>query len=198
VIGLIVIGAIAVYIAAAWLIISKTGTPIGRVAVGLLAIAIPFWEFPIGYWNLLRQCKNEGGNHISKDFQPSPSIALDFTFHQRPRELMTLGFHIVEYSSGDKFTRFTRNGDGMTESIHDSSISQLTYRREIVKELPWNLDRYDDVIVRKKDGATVARQTDFRWRGMWWEDALNARVTPGTRCAGVGGIPLVSVLPQFK
>jgi hypothetical protein len=194
--GLIFFGVVIAYVALFWGVAAKVKSALARVATIAVALLIPFWEFPIGYWNLHLHCRNESGNHISKEFAPSPSIVLDFTFPQRPREVMTLGFDIVEYASGNKITRYAKSGDGMTETIHEAAISQIEYRREIVKPLPWNLERYDHVVARRSDGKIVARQTDFNWRGTWWEKLLNARVLPGGQCAGARDTALISALPR--
>ena len=196
-IGLLVLGGAAAYVGIFWFVISKARNRGERISAVVIAFLIPFWDLPIGLINYYQHCKNESGNRIEKGFAVPDSI-LFYDTSYKPREMMKLGFQVVEYATRDKVTRYTKDGEGMLESFHKSPISQISYRYGGWTPLSWNLDRSDYVVVRASDGKTVARQSDFSWRGTWWEALSRIRLVSLSRCAGATDEPLLETLARSR
>lgn len=195
--GLIVLGLAGAYVALFWLITAKANGWGKRIGVLAVAIAIPFWEFPFGYWTLLQHCKLESGIHVGNEFTPSDSI-LFFNYAYKPAEAAALGYKTIEYLSQGNVIRYTRVGEELEKSTHRQPTSKISYRAEGWQELPWGVARYDYLVTRLADGKVVARQTDFNWSGLYWERALRVWITPQPRCEGAMNASLLRSLPKAK
>ena len=48
--------------------------------------------------------------------------------------------------------------------------------------LPWRVLRNDVLIARAKDDRVVARQSQFQWAGMWWQEQASPVLGRGGVC----------------
>ena len=193
-IGLLVLGGVAAYVALWWFVISKARNRSERISAIVIALLIPFWDLPISYLKFIKLCSEEGGIHINKDFRPTNSILIAEGTGYRPENVLKLGFTTAEFVFREQIVRYSDDGKGIVKSSHTTPNSALKFQFLGQRMLPWRLTRTDYVVTRVDDGQVVARQTDFGWLGMWWEVALGIRFTSGNRCAGVWDRELLAAL----
>lgn len=192
--SLIVIGLITAYVAMFVFIVRKARNRPQKVAATAIAIVIPFWDLPVGYFNFLQSCLEEGGVRVTKIIPPAPALLIDETTRYTPHEVLRFGFTAVEFSSPDGTVRFTKGSNGVTKSVHAAPMSELKIEHTGVTSLSWNLDRWDYVARSIKDGSVVATQRDFRWRGMWWQIAMAPFLGEGPYCMDDSAPTLLAVL----
>jgi hypothetical protein len=196
--GLIVIGVVVAYVAIFWFVIAKARNRGERISAIVIALLIPFWDLPIGYLNFYQHCSQEGGIYIDKEFRAPDSILIGESSAYRPDTVLKLGFKTVEFKDREDIIRFTAGVDKVAKSIHTTPISLLKIEYSGHKLLPWNLVRTEQIVTRLKDGKVVAKQTDFSWRGMWWEVSTRVHVISPTQCYGVREKSLLASLREAK
>ena len=52
----------------------------GRIAFIAIAVGLPFWELPYGYYNFQKLCREEGALRILESIAPQESICVDYPF----------------------------------------------------------------------------------------------------------------------
>ena len=197
-IGLLVLGAAAMYVALWWFVISKARNRGERISAVVVALLIPFWDLPIGYINFYKHCSQEGGIYIDKEFRAPDAILIGESSAYRPDTVLKLGIKTVEFKDREDIIRFTLDANKVARSIHTTPISALKIENSGHKLLPWNLVRTEQIVTRLKDGKVVAKQTDFSWRGMWWEVSTRVHVISPAQCSGVREKSLLASLMEAK
>ena len=196
-IGLLVLGGAAAYVAIFWFVIAKARNRGERISAIVVALLIPFWDLPFGYANFYRHCSNEGGVRVSKNLQAN-TILVDQSAGYTPEEILKLGFKSVEYLATDKVIRYEPALKGVTKSTHPSPLSTLRVHSPGSKPLSWNLIRHDYFVSQIDGGQVVASQTDFEWRGMWWQVSGAPLFGHGGFCLGVNDRPMLSLVAGVK
>ncbi len=168
-IGLTVLAVIAIYIGVFAYIVVHARNRAEKIAAIVVALAIPFWDLPFGYFNFYHHCSQDGGLHISKDLPALNAILIDPSVGYRPEDVLRFGFKTVEYANSSETIRYTADASGLSKSIHSAPISPIKIQYSGNQMLPWNLIRSDYIVSRVDNGQVIARQTDFKWRGLWWQ-----------------------------
>src|SRR6185436_10438805 len=68
----------------------------GRIAFFAIAVALPFWELPYGYYNFQRLCRNETALIVSEKVLPQDSVCIDYFDAGLYRQLVQAGFSRIE------------------------------------------------------------------------------------------------------
>jgi hypothetical protein len=156
----------------------------GRIAFFAIAVGLPFWELPYGYYNFVKLCKDEGGLRVFAEIAPQRTICADYPFDASAQTLNRFGFATVEARSktGEviQFIGAASESIPQTKAKSVSSDYCVTFVNNNV--LPWRVYRHDFVILRSKDGSIVARHSVFDWAGMWWQQATSPILGNGGGC----------------
>jgi hypothetical protein len=196
--GLIVLGFIASYVLLAWFIIKAAPGIGGKTAAVTFSVLIPFWDLPFGYANFHRNCSEYGGVHFASKVGANEAILVDQDIGYQPDELIRLGYRVVEYGSPGRILRFTATSSGLVKSTHDAALSQIKVHAIGNQVLPWNLMRQDFLITRIDTGTVLARHTEFRWRGLWWQVQAAPLLGEGIRCYSRGGEQILPAVARGK
>jgi len=196
--GLMFYGAVAIYIAAWWLVVRWLKTRWAKAGAIFIALAIPFWEVPIGYVNFQLNCAEHGGLHTIENLQPVDSIFVERETGYTPELLARYGFKVLEYESSGSVLRYTQVESGVTKSLDGSITSQVKIAFSGNRKLDWNLSRRDFTASRIHTGQVIARNTSFRWGGTWWQVELSPLLGDGGRCYEVGGAPVLLAITGGK
>ena len=156
----------------------------GRIAFFAIAVGLPFWELPYGYFNFQKLCREEGALRILESIAPQESICVDYPFDTVAEGMLKKGFVSVEArdkSGGvSKFVRTPRGDIG--KATTDRVTSEYCVTRAFVRGLPWRAMRNELIVVRNSDKRVVARHSDFVWFGMWWQEAALPVLGRGGEC----------------
>ena len=193
-IGLIVLAVVVVYIAFWWFAFKRVGRWWQKTAVVLVALAIPFWEVPIGYTNLLIHCSSEGGVRVSKSLKPVDSILMDPSAAYAPEQIFGFGFKAAEYIREGKTFRYVPSPKGRSSSVHEAPISTVKVHSSGRRALPWKLMRWDYFVSDIKTGEVLASATTFRWGGLWWQELASPLLGDGTYCPGGEAKPMLAIV----
>ena len=196
--GLLILAAAVAYVGLCWFLAAKSQNIWLRSTVILIAILIPFWDFPIGLMNFYQHCSREGGIHIDKNFRLGDSILFGKGVGIRPEEISKFNFKTVEIPSRDTFIRYTETENGLIKTTDSKSISPIRYESLGWESMRWNLRRIEHVIRQTTDGKIVASRTDFSWGGMWWEQHIGIRGEFWSHCSGVPQKSLLTYLTDLK
>lgn len=164
----------------------------GRIAFLAIAVGLPFWELPYGYYNLQELCRTQGALKVFEPIMPQESICVDYPFETAASSMLKRGFKKVE--SRDK-----KGGVVGHRNVKAADIESLVAERvtseycvtySFVRGLPWRAMRNEFVVVRNSDQRLVARHSDFVWFGMWWQEAALPFFGRGGECRhdGIGSI----------
>src|SRR5713101_5452421 len=124
-IGLTVLAVIAIYIGVFAYIVVHARNRAEKIAAIVVALAIPFWDLPFGYFNFYRHCSQEGGLHVSNDLPALNAILIDPSVGYRPEDVLRFGFKAVEYANRGETIRYTADGGGLSKSTHPRPISAI-------------------------------------------------------------------------
>ena len=181
--GLAILAGIAIYVSVCWLIVRALKTTWAKSAAVLAALAIPFWDLPIGYYNYYRHCAEEGGLRVSVQIAPMDAILVDPDTGYTPQELLRRGFKVIEVGRpGETIYRFTVEDGRLVKSTHSTPVSEFRIGFMGHKSLPWNLVQSETLITRVKSGEVLVRQNTFRWRGLWWQVQAAPLLGDGAIC----------------
>ena len=159
----------------------------GRVAFFVVAVGLPFWELPYGYYNFQRLCREETRLQVLEKIMPQEIACADYPYATLHKVLLSSGFRTVE--TGGKtgeIRRFAARSDGgIEESIQQRLESNycLSFQNNI--RLAWRVLRHDQLITRVSDRKIAASQSRFSWLGMWWQEVLQPILGRGGECADV-------------
>jgi hypothetical protein len=173
----------------------------GRIAFFALAVGIPFWELPYGYYNFQKLCREDGSLKIIEPIAPQQSICVDYPFETAALGMLKAGFVSVE--ARDKngvVVKFLKAPSGDVEKVKkDRVVSGYCVTHAFVRGLPWRIMRNELVVVRDSDRRVVARHNDFVWFGMWWQEAALPVLGRGGECRHDGmGVIAKSLLRGAK
>lgn len=154
----------------------------GRIAFLAIAVGLPFWELPYGYYNFQRLCDTEARLLVFEKIPPQDSICLQDLDSGLYAGLTNAGFKRIEVTGkSDDSKRDAQSGRVLR--MARSSIKSnycLGFQENI--SLPWRISRGDVLITRVNDNKVVARQSHFSWAGMWWQEQLRPILGFGGTC----------------
>jgi len=156
----------------------------GRIAFFTLAVGLPFWELPYGYYNFQKLCKEYGGLKTFEPISPQKIVCVAYPFDSAASGLLKAGFSMVE--ARDKIggvNRISRAPSGEFESTKVNQVTSeycITYA--FVRGLPWRVMRNEMTVSRESDHRLVARHSEFVWFGMWWQEAATPVLGRGGEC----------------
>lgn len=182
--GALVLLILAAYIGIWWFLVTRFKNRWAKSAVVLVALAIPFWEVPVGYANFYLHCANEAGVRVSKNLKPVDSILMDPSAMYTPEEIFRLGFKTAEYIQRGQTIRYVPSAKGRSSSIHAAPISTIKVHSSGSQSLAWNLTRSDTAVSSITTGEVLATQTYFRWGPLWWQELATPMLGGGTYCFG--------------
>ena len=193
-IGLAVLAVVAAYVAVFGFVIAKARSRTEKISAIVIALLIPFWDLPIGYLNFSRHCSEDGGIKVNKGLPATDAILVEASAGYTPEEIFRFGFKAAEYLSPTGIIRYTAGEKGVVKTAHPSPKSALKIQFNGEKQLPWNLVRSDYIVTRLDSGQVMATQTDFKWRGMWWQVSGAPIFGYGISCLGARDLPMLAVI----
>ena len=168
-IGLAVLAGIAIYIAVWWLLVSSLKRTWAKAAAIVIALAIPFWDLPLGYSSFTGHCREEGGLHQLGRVAANEGVFFSYGTGVKAEYLFGLGAHFVEYLRPDEsVTRYSRLTNGSIEKTTvDKPSSPVRLQAKFNVELPWNIYKNEVVLWDVQSNRPLARATSFYWIGGW-------------------------------
>ena len=167
----------------------------GRIAFFAIAVALPFWELPYGYYNFQKLCREEVGLQVSEKILPQEIVCADYPYVTLHGELLKSGFASVETrSKAGEINRYATRPDGGIEKLEQQKLTSnycLTFVNNI--QLPWRVLRHDQLVARANDGRIVARQSRFTWSGMWWQEDGRPIFGRGGDCSDKGNRSILAL-----
>ena len=168
-IGLTVLAVIAIYIGLCLWMFRSLKRPWARVLGAIAALALPFWDWPIGYYKFQRLCSEEGGIHVGSKLAPVAAVLVDPSVGYTVDQLLNFGFQTVEYGTANQFDRHSNGSLPNSQKNQTVPISKLRIEAKRNQRLPWNIFQNDLIASRIDTTQVVARQTGFTWLGTWWQ-----------------------------
>lgn len=168
-IGLLIFGVAAGYVAL-WYYVFKTARNRGeRVAAVLVAVLIPFWDLPIGYFEFQRHCRAEGGVHVYDRIPAQVMLYFESAPLSSVNELLKQGFSVVEISlpDGKGLVRHELEQGRIISRIVESPESPIAISITRNEKLSWNIYRDQHVARSINPSKLVATYSWFSWRGGW-------------------------------
>ena len=154
----------------------------GRIAFFAIAVGLPFWELPYGYYNFQKLCREEMELKVFERISPQQIVCADYPFVTLHGELLRSGFTIVETrGKAGEIKRYTARPE-LVDSGRQSLESTYCLTFVNNNQLPWRVLRHDQLITYAQDGHVVARQSRFSWSGMWWQEGLRPLLGRGGEC----------------
>ena len=196
-IGLAVLAVVAIYVAVCWFAITKARNRGEKVFALLIALLIPLWDLPIGYFSYRNLCSSEGGIHIYKRFPPQDKVFLDSLPSFSVNQMLRQGWKTVEVirmdGKGIARHELGPNKEVITQEVQQP-ISNITVSIVRGQTLPWNIVREDRYARTRGDNETVARYSSFSWQGGWVYRLLSPVLGPGVSCSIGPEDPVVALL----
>jgi hypothetical protein len=183
-IGLAVIAGVALYIGIFWLILRALKQGWAKALAVLIALAIPFWDLPIGYKSFTSLCAEQGGIRVLTKLPPQKSVLFASATGLKPAQLLIKGLQFVEYKTPNgKITRFTKSSNGHIEESDVSSSASLVLIRTTYNDLlTWNVYRNESSLVDAWTNRTIATATSFYWLGGWLQRRMSPIFAGNGRC----------------
>ncbi|MEO8145362.1 MAG: hypothetical protein ABI654_14220 [Betaproteobacteria bacterium] len=165
----------------------------GRIAFFAIAVGLPFWELPYGYYNFRKLCDEETALKVIQKFQPQDSICIEYFDLGLYRQLVQAGFTRIEITSrSDNAKEYASNGRVfMTNREQAKSPYCLVFQGNI--SMSSRIQRSDAVLVRVVDNFPVAKQSDFRWDGTWWQKDTQPILGFGGWCTSSLTAPILAL-----
>ena len=195
-IGLAVLAGIAIYIAVWWLLVSSLKRTWGKAAAIVVALAIPFWDLPIGYSNFYVHCRDDAGTRVPKAVSSLNTILIDSSSGYTPDELLRYGFSTVEYESREGIVRYTHTRGAWNKTLQPKPLSAVRLRFGGNQALPWNLIRSSYVVTSIAGNDVIASQTSYHWLGVWWQAKAGGLFGGGPECGPTE--PLLQALSRGR
>ncbi|HLX80272.1 MAG TPA: hypothetical protein VKS43_06785 [Burkholderiales bacterium] len=158
---------------------------LGRIAFCTVAVGVPFWEFPYGYYKFQVLCRENTRPEIFERIPAQEEVCADYPYVTLHKDLLGFGFTSVETRGRTgEVKRYTAAPDGHTAKSVQQKI-RSTYCLTFVNNnrLPWRLWRHDVLIKRTDNNRVVARQSRFNWAGMWWQEKARPILGNGGTCS---------------
>jgi hypothetical protein len=189
-IGLAIIAGLALYIGIFWLIVRALKHRWAKALALLVALVIPFWDWPIGYYHFREQCITEGGLHVKRSFPSVWAIAVDANLGYRGEELIKKGFQVIEIVQPNGNVR-RYSIDEKSSSSFRPTVMVYTKRNQL---MPWHLLRNDVSASIASSGEVLATHTAFHWQGMWWQAVAAPMLGVGNFCHTTDEASLITSL----
>lgn len=196
-IGLLVLAIAGLYIAFwVWVVVTAKRRSVQVVAI-LVALAIPFWDVPIGYYNYRMYCDVEAGTRVLQGFEAQEKIYFDSMPSYSANELLRLGFKVVEIARADRqgIARHEKSGtEQILTTVVQASESKITVSISRNQRLPWNIVREDRLARLRSTNEVLARHSAFRWYGGWLSKRLPSMLPIRASCAVSPQDPIVELV----
>lgn len=155
----------------------------GRIAFFAIAVAIPFWELPYGYYNFQKLCQEETSLKIIEKFLPQDSVCIEYFDLGLYRQLVQAGFGRIEITGrSDNAKEYAANGRVVLTSREQAKSSYcIVFENNI--SMPWRVLRSDILIDHAREKRVVARQSEFYWAGTWWQEQARPVLGRGGFCS---------------
>ena len=154
----------------------------GRIAFFVLAVGVPFWELPYGYYNFQRLCGEQARLQVFEKIPPQDSVCVGDLDSGTYTGLVRAGFSRIEViGRTDDPARDAASGRVFSTKKEEAK-SSYCYSYRANNHLPWGLLRNDALISRANDNHVVARQSQFVWAGMWWQEMARPILGRGGVC----------------
>lgn len=170
--------AVAVGWVALWVYVFKHAPNRGvRVGAVLVAVLIPFWDLPIGYFEYQRHCGAEGGLRIHESIAPQDKVYFDSLAPDSAQELLKQGFKVVEMRrlDGKGIVRHEMQKGSLVSVTVVRPESMVAVSRMTTSRLDWNIYREGFVAHSLGPKKLLATYTTFSWHGGWLEESLDGR-----------------------
>ena len=167
----------------------------GRIAFFAIAVGLPFWELPYGYYNFQKLCREDTPLKVIEKILPQESVCIEYFDLGLYKQLVQAGFTRIEITGrSDNAKEYAANGRVvMTRREQAKSAYCIAFQSNISQ--PSRILRSDTLIVRAADNRLHARQSRIRWDGMWWQKATSPIAGIGGLCSGLLSAP-ISALRQ--
>ena len=153
-----------------------------RIAFFALAVGIPFWELPYGYYNFRKLCDEQGKLQVFEKILPQDSVCVGDLDSGLYVGLIRAGFTRIEVTGrSDDPARDSSSGRVFRTKKQDVE-STYCYVFQVNSPVPWRLSRNDVLIERANDNRVIARQSQFLWAGMWWQEKARPVLGRGGMC----------------
>ncbi len=154
----------------------------GRIAFVAIAVGLPFWELPYGYYNFRNLCEKQGRLQIFEKIAPQESVCIGDLDSGVYWGLIRAGFSRIELTGrSDDPNRDQRSGK-VFRSKRQEVKSEYCYAGSTNNPLPWRVLRTDVLVVRARDEKIAVRQSQFQWDGMWWQAQASPILGRGGVC----------------
>ena len=175
-------------IAAVWALIAAAIARLipnwpGRITFFAIAVGLPFWELPYGYRNFQKLCREETTLKVIEKFLPQDSVCIEYFDAGLYRQLVQGGFSRIEIiGRSDNAKEYAAKGQVfMTNRQQAKSSYCMIFKNNI--SLPLRVLRTDTLIEQTSDMRVVARQSEFHWAGMWWQEQARTVAGRGGVCS---------------
>ena len=165
----------------------------GRIAFFAIAMGIPFWELPYGYYNFQKLCRDETNLKVLEKILPQDSVCIEYFDLGLYRQLVQAGFTRIEITGrSDNANEYVANGRVFLTKREDAKSSYCIVLKSGTS-LPWRILRGDTLVVRLVDNHAVARQSRIRWNGTWWQQEATPILGIGGVCSGSLSNPILAL-----
>jgi len=165
----------------------------GRIAFFAIAVGLPFWELPYGYYNFQKLCREETPLKVIEKVLPQDSVCVEYFDLGLYRQLVQAGFSRIEIvGRSDSAKEYAANGRVVLTNRQQAKSSYcISFENNI--SLPWRVLRADTMIERSHDRRIAARQSRIRWDGAWWQQAASPVLGIGGMCSGSLSTPILAL-----
>lgn len=164
--SLIILVVAGAYVGLWYLLVRALPNRWAKAIVALIALYLPFWDVPYGYYNFRTLCAEEGGVKVFEKVPSQDSIYLDKSVLGAVSYMFKQGYRIVEEQDrSGQIGRWLASDPGRREVVDKASlISTYGMRSELFKRQPWGVSRSDRLIYILQTESIVIRSTYFSWQ----------------------------------
>ena len=154
-----------------------------RIAFFALAVGIPFWELPYGYYNFRNLCSVDTNLKVIEKIPPQDSVCIEYFDQGLYRQLTQAGFTRIEITGrSDNAKEHLASGRVFLTTREQAKSSYcIVFENNI--SMPWRILRSDILIQAVNDRRPSARQSEFYWVGMWWQEKARPVLGRGGVCS---------------
>ncbi len=175
-------------VAAVWTLIAVFvarffSTWLARIVFVAIAVAVPFWELPYGYLNFRKVCADQVQLQVFEKILPQESVCLSRFDSGQYAQLNRAGFSRIEVPAITEGAKeFISSGRVINIAATGAQSTYcITFENNIL--VSNRLSRSDILVTRRADGRIAARQSDFFWGGMWWQEMARPLLGRGGECS---------------
>ena len=186
-----ILGVVALYFGLCFFVVRALPTIWARWVAVLVAIYLPFWDVPFGYYAFGSYCIAGAGLRKYSEIEPQTTIYLEgvaVATREETQQLLKEGFRVVELRpSGSGAVEVVRRSvTGVEERTTAKAPSSLFgVRASGGQRLSWGILRDDIEAYRVRTGEVVARYSQFRWR-FWLQKLSPPLLGSAGHCPEVG------------